>query len=173
MTSRRAVVLGGAALLGGCGFHPLYLPQGGNRPVSADLAAVYVPVIPERQGQLMRQALQRRMQGTGAGVVARYELIVAPAISAEPIAIQSDSSTSRFRVNGNATWTLRRLDVARTVVNTGSSRITDGYNIINQQYFAADLENSAAINRITETLADQIVTDVAITLKRQAARPPA
>ena len=164
---RRALLLAAVGAVGGCGFRPLYLPQGRGAPVSADLAAVYVPVIPERQGQLMRQALQRRMHGTGEGVAARYELLVSPVIVAEPIAIQRDSSTSRFRLNGNANWALRRLDVARTLVDSGSSRITDGYNIINQQYFAADLENSAAIRRVVESLSDQIVTDVAIGFKRR------
>ena len=37
----------------------------------------------------------------------------------------------------------------------------DGYNIANQQFFAADLDKEAAIRRIAASLADQIVVQVA------------
>ena len=174
MMRRAAALLGVAGLLAGCGFRPLYMPEGGRgSPAAAELAAVYVPVMAERQGQLLRQALQQRMEGTGTGTAKRYELITAPSFSGEGIAIQTDTSTTRIRLNGTASWTLRRLDPARTVLAQGSSRITDGYNIINQQYFAADLESEAAFKRLAESLADQIVTDVAIFLRRQASPPPA
>ena len=52
---RRAALLGSLALLGGCGFRPLYAPAEGGAagPASAGLASVYVPVMPERSGQLL------------------------------------------------------------------------------------------------------------------------
>ena len=188
MSTRRAIlrnlgglglgrpILGGiaAASLAGCGFHPLYLPaSSGGGPVPAELAAIYVTIEAERAGQLLRQALQRRLEGPGLGVAKRYELAAAPAISAEGLGIQTDTSTTRIRLNATATWYLRALDPQRTLLATGSARVLDGYNILNQQYFAADLENEAAIKRIDESLADQIVQQVAIFLRRRAAPTPA
>jgi len=156
-------------LLAGCGFRPLYMPEGASGSIAAnELAAVYVPVMGERAGQLMRQALQQRIEGSGTGIAKQYELITAPAISGESIAIQRDNSTTRVRLNGSANWTLRRLDVARTVLATGSARSVDGFNVLNQQYFAADLENAAAQKRIVEAMADQVTTQVAIFLRRRA-----
>ena len=165
---RRAVLAGGLAL-GGCGFRPLYLPEGGRGSVAAtELAGIYVPVLPERNGQLMRQALQRRIEGSGTGIAKKYELSASMSISGEAIAIQRDSSATRIRLNGTAPWVLRELSLARSVLAEGSSRITDGVNILNQQFFAVDLESDVAYKRIAEALADQIVVQVAAFLKRRA-----
>lgn len=176
MIGRRAALLGAGALGGsvaGCGFHPLYLPEGGrNGPVAAALAAVYVPVMAERSGQLLRQALQRRIEGSGTGIAKRYELIANLSIATEGVAIQRDSSTTRIRLTATAPWSLRQLNLAHTVITTGTSRVLDGYNILNQQYFAADLESEAAYRRAAESLADQIVTQVAIFLKNQPIPTP-
>lgn len=175
---RRTLLLGAPAALAapalaGCGFHPLYLPASGNTPgpAAAGLAQIYVPVIAERSGQLLRQALQRRTEGSGSGAAKTYELVAAPALSGEGIAIQRDTSTTRIRLTGTATWSLRQLNLQHTVLVSGASRIVDGYNILNQQFFAADLESEAAVTRIMESLADKIVTQVAIYFDRQAKTP--
>lgn len=173
MISRRGllqVMAGGAAgMLGGCGFRPLYLPESASGSVAgAELAAVYVPVEGERTGQLLRQALQRRLEGTGTGVVKKYELTAAMIASQEGIAIQRDNSTTRIRLVASGPWSLRAYDVAHTLLSSGSSRVVDGFNILNQQYFAADLENEAAYRRVAEALADQIVLQVGIFLRRRA-----
>jgi LPS-assembly lipoprotein len=147
------------------------MPQdgGGGSIAGNELAAISVPVMPERTGQLMRQALQRRLEGSSTGVAKKYELTASPAISVDSIGIQRDSSSSRTRVNGSVTWYLRRLDVAHTLLATGSGRILDGYNIINQQFFAADLETETVFKRVVEALADQVTMQVAIYLQRTAA----
>ncbi len=168
---RRAVLAGGLAL-GGCGFRPLYMPAGGAAgPAEAELAAVYVPVVPERSGQLLRQALQRRLEGPGTGAAKKYELTTYLIANVEGIAILRDSSTTRYRVIATAPWTLRMLSLDRAVLTSGTGRAVEGYNILNQQYFAADLEGDAAYKRAAETLADQIVTQVAIFLRRRTEAP--
>lgn len=154
---------GAAAGLGGCGFQPLYGRYGATGgAVRPELAAIYVGVMPERQGQLLRQALQQRLAGSGDGVAKRYELSSGLSIAAEAIGIQQDTSSSRVRYNAIAEWTLRNVDVANTVVTRGSARATDGININNQEYFAADLETSAAYRRLADEVADQIALDLAI-----------
>jgi len=159
---RRATLLGGCATLAGCGFRPLYAPAGSGMagPASAEMAAVFVPVFPERSGQLLRQALQQRFEGSGTGTAKKYELTASIVISSEAIAIQRDSSSSRVRLIGSAPWVLRTLSLERPVLAQGSSRVLDGYNIINQQFFAADLESETAVRRVAATLADQITLQV-------------
>ncbi len=165
----RRGVLASALALGGCGFRPLYMPDGERGTVASDeLAAVYVPVIPERAGQLLRQALQRRIEGSGTGIAKKYELVATLAVGFEGIAVQRDSSVTRYRLDGRGNWTLRVLDLGHTVLTAGTSRVLDGYNINNQQYFAADMEAEVAFRRVAESLSDQIVTQVAIFLKRRA-----
>ncbi len=166
-----------APCLEGCGFHPLYMRQSGPGGVVAndELAAIYVTVLPERTGQLMRQALQRRFDGPGFGIAKKYDIVVSTGITQEGIGIQRDNSTSRYRVNGQATYYLRKLDVAHTQLTTGAVRVQDGFNVIDQQYFALDMEQEAVFRRVVEALADQITQQLAIYFTRQAAgtAPPA
>lgn len=168
---RRALVLGAGAALGGCGFHPLYAPasRGTPGPAAAALAAVYIPPISERTGQLIRQALQQRFEGTGTGTAKRYELLVTYAVAGEGQAIQRDSSSTRVRLTGSATFNLRELSLAHKPLTAGTARVLDGYNILNQQYFAADLENQAAQERIAQSLADQITLKLGIYFQQAAA----
>lgn len=168
---RRAALLGGgAALLAGCGFRPLYAPaaSGAPGPAAAEMAAIYVPVFADRPGQLLRQELQQRFEGTGTGTAKRYELVASIAINAEAIAIQRDSSSSRVRLIGSAPWVLRTLSLDHAVLAQGTSRILDGYNILNQQFFAADLESEVVVRRVAAALADQISTQVGAFFLRRA-----
>jgi len=137
--------------------------------VQARLGEVQVGLIPERSGQLLRQALQSRLERGGAGVARRYDLSVQLSLALEPMAIQADNSASRVRVIGTANWVLTAQDTQRSTVANGSARETDGYNIINQQFFAAELTNAAVQRRMTEALADQITTQLAVYFSRRAA----
>ncbi len=167
---RRTLLLGGAAALGGCGFRPLYAPKdsGMAGPAAAELAAIYVPVFADRPGQLLRQALQQRFEGSGSGAAKRYELTAYLAVNADAIGIQRDSSSTRVRLVGSAPWVLKTLSLERTVLTQGTTRILDGYNILNQQYFAADLESETAIRRVASALADQITLQVGAYFLRRA-----
>lgn len=170
LLGRRAVLLSGGAALAGCGFRPLYAPaaSGMAGPAAAELAAIYVPVFAERSGQLLRQALQQRFEGSGTGTAKKYELTAFISISAEGIAIQRDSSSSRVRLTAVAPWTLKALSLEHPVLAQGNSRVLDGYNIITQQFFAAQLENETATRRIASALADQITLQVGSYFLRRA-----
>ncbi len=166
---RRALLLGAA--VSGCGFHPLYAPSSGGTPgpAAADMAAIYIPPIAERMGQLIRQALQQRFEGTGTGTAKRYELLVTYGIASEGQAIQRDTSTTRIRLVGSAAFNLRELSLAHKPLTSGTARVLDGYNILNQEYFAASLENDSAQERIAQSLADQITLKLGIYFKQAAA----
>ena len=162
MRPRRALLVLAACLAASaCGFRPLYLPAAaGNAGAASDLAAVSVDVMPERTGQLLRQALQARLEGSG-GVAQRFTLSAGLVVSGEGIGVLPDNSVTRVRLIGNANWYLRAADPARTLVTSGSARASDGYNVINQQYFFADLSNDATQRRIVEVIADQITLQLA------------
>ncbi len=174
MIGRRVGLLGVASALAGCGFHPLYAPVGGVLgPASTELAAIYVAIMAERSGQLLRQALQRRFEGAGLGIAKTYELTGGLGVAAESIAMQRDTSATRVRLIGSAPWVLSTLGLQPAVLTQGTARSIDGYNVFNQQYFAADLESDAAQRRIAESIADQITLQVASFLKRRATAKPA
>ena len=154
MITRRVLVLGLAGITAGCGFHPVY---GQGQPGSAALAAVYVNIIPNRSGQLLRQALQARLEGTSGDVPKRYTLGVGFFEAISGLDVQADNSTTRNRTVGNATWSLRSADNPAVQLAGGSVRSVDGYNIIDEQFFYLDLEEDAAEHRLAQALADQIV----------------
>ena len=167
----RVLLLAGVAqLLAGCGFAPLYArgPSGGVGPVTRELSAVSVDIIGDRPGQLLRQALQDRLAGSGEGAAQRYELAVDYGISGEGIAIRQDSSVTRLRLVGSARWSLRAEDSARTLLAKAQARALDDVNIFNNQYFASDLDNEAAQRRLAITLADQIVSQLAAYFRRRS-----
>jgi LPS-assembly lipoprotein len=168
---RGFLALGAGVTLTGCGFQPVYMPTAsGSAGVSQrELAAIAVGIIPNRPGQQLRQALQDRLEMGSSGVVHRYELDVSFGISGEGIGILSDTTATRVRLIGTATWTLVAQDPGRTRITSGSAKSMDAFNLISEQYFAADMENEAVQRRIAEALADQITLQLASFFRERAA----
>ena len=168
---RRLTWLGALAGLGGCGFQPVYMPTSSGKAGVAqrELAAVYVGIIPDRPGQVLRQALQERL-GNDSGTPANYDLRVTFGIAGEGIGIEQDTIATRVRLSGTASWTLTARDAKKTVLATGSARAMDGVNIIDAQYFASDLEVEAEEARMAQNLATQIATRLATWFRQQAAK---
>ncbi len=166
MWSRRAL-LGGLLLAGGCGFRPLYGPTASEERAATVLAGVQVANIPERSGQLLRQALMRRLDPAGLGSAPRHELRVALAVESEPIGFRRDGVPSRIaqprRGRSGGWWrsARRRARLAR-----GQERSFDAYNIPDGQFFAADASREAMERRLMEQLAERIVLRLAATLGR-------
>jgi LPS-assembly lipoprotein len=161
MIGRRGILgfggLGLAALVSGCGFHPLYAP--GGRQLAA-MQAVYVDIIANRPGQLLRQALQTRLEGADGDVSKRYTLAVQYAESQQVQGFQGDNSITRLRNVGNANWVLFPLGNSGVELAKGTARSVDGFNIIDEQYFYMDLSQEATAGRLADALADQIVTGI-------------
>ena len=156
-----------AALLAGCGFQPVYMPTASGKagPAERELAATYVNLIPERPGQELRQDLQQRL-GSDSGSAIRYHLAVSFGVGGEGIGILTSGIATRIRLTANAQWTLTTVDGKR--VTSGSARALDGFNILDQQYFAADLSNDALQQRLAGDIADQITMQLATYFRRQA-----
>jgi LPS-assembly lipoprotein len=171
MTRRQVLACAAGTALSGCGFQPLYMPTAsGKAGVSErELAAVHVDLIPDRPGQVLRQALQRRLEGAGDSVARRYDLSVGFGLSGEGLAVNSSSIATRTRLIGTANWTLTAQDPGRTKLTSGYAKTVDGYNIFDGQYFTADLETEALTRRIAEALADQIAIQLATYFHKQAA----
>jgi LPS-assembly lipoprotein len=171
------LALGAGAVVGGCGFRPIYSAASPATPadaeVAADLAATRVPVIPNRFGQLLRRALVQRLSGgTNGAATARWELLVGPGIAGEAVGIQRDGSATRVRNIATANWTLVRL-APREVVANGFERAIDAFNIEGSQFFAADASRDAMERRLAEQLAEEVVVRLALQFRtlRDGAAP--
>jgi LPS-assembly lipoprotein len=154
-----------AALLAGCGFRPVYAPTAdGTAGAGAQgLAQIRVALIKDRSGQLLRQDLQQRFDGTGAGAAKLYELSVAYNVGQEGVAIQqTDSVATRTRVVASATWSLFSMDTQRRTVTSGRARTIDGFNPLDGQFFYTELQYEQALHRVSETVADQIALELGV-----------
>jgi LPS-assembly lipoprotein len=165
-----ALVLLALPLLGGCGFRPLYASgsAGEAGPAAEGLAETRVNPIPERSGQLLRLALQERFERSGLAMAQRYDLSVDFNIASAAIGIQPDSSNSRMRFVGTATYRLTAQDPSRRLLTSGTARSVDGLDVFDQQLFAMDLESEVIQQRIAEAVADEITRQLAIYFDQQA-----
>jgi LPS-assembly lipoprotein len=157
--------------LSGCGFQPVYMPTASGKAGVAqrELAAIQVDQIPDRPGQLLRQALQDRLEGAGGEVARHYDLSVSFGIGGEGIAVEQTTIATRLRMTGSATCNLVAQDPGRTRLTSGSAKSVDAINIFDAQYFTADLENETAQRRLAGALADQITLQLATFFRRQEA----
>jgi LPS-assembly lipoprotein len=139
------------------------MPTASGKPGVAqrEMAAIFVDVINDRPGQELRQALQERLERGATGVAQLYDLSVSYGIGGEGIAIQPDNTSTYTRLVGRASWSLYLQDPAHTLLTNGSARAQDNFNVLDEQYFAADQENDFADARLAQAVADQITLQLA------------
>lgn len=164
------MLLAPLGLLAGCGFRPIYAE--GVRPaaggdIAADLAATRVALIPDRQGQMLREALNQRL-GNRAGTPARHELRVAISITRQAVGVRQDETASRLRSAAVASYILAPLPSGEPLA-TGRSYAVDAFNIVTNQYFASQLSGEQVDRRLAERLAEDIVAQLAAFYARRAA----
>jgi LPS-assembly lipoprotein len=167
MIARRSLVLSLAALTAGCGFHPVY---GTGEHGQAALAKIFVKVIPDRNGQLLRQALQAKFEGEGSNAEKRYILSVFYFDFGQVVGTQQDNFGTRSRNIATAGWALNLVDDPAKKVTGGTARSVDGYNLIDEQFFYQDLADEAVQRRLAQAVADQIALALSVYFDKH---PPA
>jgi LPS-assembly lipoprotein len=154
-----------AALLGGCGFRPLYAPP---EPGAGDpaLARVQVVQIPERLGQIMTIALRDGFNPAGPPVDPRYALYVTLATERIETAIRRDGTASRAGLNVYADYTLVDLEKGSVAMN-GLARSLGAVDLVENEYANIVAEQDSRVRSVQE-LATEIQTRVALFLRRDA-----
>lgn len=163
-----SVLLGIGVLLSGCGFKPLY-GNTASLDVNDELQKIYVPVLSDRYGQLVRQSLQESLAGAGPENPKTYELDVFPSLSEEAIDIHYDNSSGRARMVGNAHWILKTISINPVVLAQGDAQTIDGYTVTYEQYFAQNLNDETAQVRVAKNLANEVTQQVATWFKNNDA----
>jgi LPS-assembly lipoprotein len=164
--SRRAVLLAAALpALAGCGFHPLYAERGGGGGRSdPQLASVRVEPIADRIGQLLAITLRDGFNPDGAEVPQRYNLVVRLATSRRDIGIRKDATATRTQFDVTASYTLIRLP-DKKVILTATSRTTNGFDIIQNEYSTLVAEHSSQETAIRQ-ISSEIQTRVALAVQQ-------
>lgn len=160
-----------AGPLAGCGFRPLNGPPGaGEADIAPQLAAVRLGRSYGRTGQLLHQALDRRLASRDrSGPPARYELVVTPSPAYEIQGYRRDGAPSRFRMVVTAPWTLQTISVPPRPVANGVARAIDSYNVVDSEFYASLVSSEAAERRLVEQIAEEVVLRLAIAFRDEPA----
>ncbi len=156
-----SVLLATGAGLAGCGFHPLYKGDG-EHEASAELAAVHISTIPDRNGQILHNFLLDRINPKGRPADPRYVLDIKLVETKSNLGIIKDSSATLAQIANVATYTLRDLK-SKSQLQTGRSRSVGSYNIV-QSDFATLASEKDARERSLRDIAEDITTKVAVFL---------
>lgn len=154
-----------AASLAGCGLQPMYA-GGGNGAVARGLAGIQVAAIDGRAGWLVRNALNDKIGGS-ASDAPRYRLDVRLDDKLEAFGLLSDDTVSRERRTLRARYQLVDLndDAILLDATAGSDA---GIDVISSDYATVAAEQTALEN-LAKDVADRIVTNVALQLRKGAA----
>lgn len=169
--SRRSV-LGGLAVgtagltLSACGFQPMYGGSSGGA-VTANLGQVEIARINDRNGQVLRNALERRFERSKNAQKKLYLLTITLQETIDEIGLSKDSFATRADMILSATFS---LTADKTALLGGTSEGIASYNILDQQYATVVSEKDAR-NRAIEQIADDITRRISAYFSRQPAAP--
>jgi len=154
--------LAGLLALAGCGFRPLYGGGQAGTAVVSQLDEIDVGLLPDRQGQLLRQALEAELQRAGAPSFYRYHLAVDYGWNVQIVGVQPDSSNTRNRYIATAQWTLTPEGDRSRIIARGSTQAMDAIDNIDNQNFAGTLDQGVLRHRFAKRLARQITQQLAV-----------
>lgn len=152
--------------LAGCGLHPLYA-GGGSGVVGQTLSGVEVAPIEGRSGWLVANALRDRLGAAGQGTP-RYRLQVRLDDQITGLGLRRDESVTRERRTLRARYQLVEAG-AGTVVLDATAGSDAGVDVVGSEYATIAAE-STALERLSETVADQIVARIALYARRSETR---
>ncbi len=143
--------------LSGCALRPVYA-GGSSGPVARTLAAVSVAPIPNRAGWLTRAALVDRLGGENPGAAYRLEVELDDDISG--FGIRGDRSITRERRTLRARYRLVQQSSGLVLIDATAGSDA-GIDVVSSPYATVAAEQTA-LERLSRTVADQIVARLAL-----------
>ena len=161
MRSLSAALLGLSALaVSGCGLHPLY-SGGSSGTVATALAQVEVAPIAGKAGWLMANALRDRLRSDGTP---RYRLEMKLDDQIAGLGVRRDNSVTRERRTLRARYQLVDLSNGSVLLDAAAGSDA-GIDVVKSEYATIAAENTA-LERLSATVADQIVARLATYVQR-------
>lgn len=155
MWSRRAA-LAVALLAAGCGFTPVYGPGGAGTRLDGQVR------VADPQTADDYAFLRRLTERLGPAETGRYDLAYTLRVAVLPQAITPDEVTTRFSLNGTATYRLTDSATGATVAQGEVSNFTSHSTV--GTVIATNAAEQDARNRLAVMLADQVVTRLLATV---------
>lgn len=152
-----------ASAVASCGFQPMYARSNNGDALKNALAAVSIEVIENREGQMLRNALERRFaRGAGNADQKRFTLRVTMTEQKVASAFRKDATNTRESLTLN---TLSTLSSGNKVIWTHEDSALTAYNVTADHY-SVEMAYRGARERAIEQLADAISEAVAVYIKQ-------
>ena len=135
-----------------CGFRPLYGERAGGS-AAAELAAVQIGVIGDRLGQILRNDLIERLSPLGEPTSPRYRLRATFSESKAALAIQQDTTITRYDQRVDVSFLLLDLSTG-VVIFRGQSRAIGSYDAVRSDFATLTAEQDAARRTVREVAED-------------------
>jgi LPS-assembly lipoprotein len=153
-----------AVALAGCGFQPLLGRAGDSSDAIEQLAAIRIEPIPDRSGQVLRNALLDRLTPQGQTQASRYVLRIRLQEPRQTILLRRDDIISRSSYSAQASYELRDAQGQRLF--SGGSSFTTDYEIATSEFATrTSLEN--ARDRVMELVANDIRNQLALGFRQR------
>jgi LPS-assembly lipoprotein len=153
-----------AVSLGGCGLRPLY-SGGAQGPVAQSLRNIEVAPIEGKAGWLVRNAINDRLAAVN-GATPRYRLIVKLDDDISGFGVRADDAVTRERRTLRARYQL--VEIGRDAIVLDATAGSDaGIDVTSSEYATIAAENTA-LERLAQTVADQIISRLALYATRNA-----
>jgi len=159
----RSIALATLLALSGCGLKPMYA-GGASGAVASSLSAIQVAPIPERAGWLVRHALIDRLGGESENPAYRLEVELDDDLAG--FGIRGDSAVTRERRTLRARYRLVELGTGQVVLDATAGSDA-GIDVVSSEYATVAAEQSAQ-ERLTQVIADQMVSRLALFLHHRA-----
>ncbi len=135
-------------LLAACGFRPLYGRRGAD-PAAAEMASVSIVPVLDRLDQNLRNDLIERLTPFGEPAQPRYTLFIRTRQSSSALAIQSNSTITRFNLLVNASFVLRKRATGG-VLYSGNARAVGSYDAVRSDFATLTAEQDSARRTVRE-----------------------
>ncbi|WP_051328685.1 LPS assembly lipoprotein LptE [Geminicoccus roseus] len=155
--------------LAGCGFQPLYGDAAGGEDVLADTAAVEVTVPHGRLGQWLKAALADDLNPSMLSVPTEYDLLISLGRTTKALAIQLDTTITRYDLILDAVFSLNRRSDGAPVYRNRVRRIAS-YNV-SQEPYSTQVAEEDAERRAAVEASRQIATLIAVFFREQKVGP--
>jgi LPS-assembly lipoprotein len=153
--------------LSACGLTPLY--GGGSSGAAGQmLGAVDVSAIEGKAGWLVRDALYARL-GAVKSATPRYRLNVELDDQITGFGVRTDDTVTRERRTLRARYQLTDLATNAVILDTTAGSDV-GIDVVSSEYATVAAENTA-LERLSQTIADQIVTRIAVVAQSSPTTP--
>lgn len=153
----------GFLLLAACGFQPVYkdgpsVQHEAYHSVRSALSSITVDIIPNREGQAVRNYLIDTLYTQGTPLNPQYRLKISPIKEhIVEIGIDRDDEASRAQLRQETNMTL--FDASNKAILSRTIRATTGYNILAGQFTTFVTEEDAR-RQAQKILADNITTQL-------------